>query len=299
MDSRAAEYGGKACLTPQQLDRSRHFVISAVMRKYPEIDALLSEKGFVTGTDILFPMAYSIGLSRADGFRDMYGNEIRGSLDGIQVNITGGFSNLVVIGEGVKQGRDISIDIRGSGNLVVIGDGTLLGDGGKIRVWDNSVLCVGEHSQLHERFRLDCRYNSRFCIAEGFVADCDFDAIVLPEAECRIGAGGLFSHHVRMVCGDGHNIFDLAAMQNHSRRKSHCLTVGEHVWVGMNAVLATGSDIGSGSIVGAASFVNKRFPSNSAIGGNPAALLRENIAWNGCNYPYLDSYEDFRNFDFR
>lgn len=54
--------------------------------------------------------------------------------------------------------------------------------------------------------------------------------------------------------------------------------IGDHVWVGQNALILKGTHIGSGSIIGAASVVShKTVGSNCAAVGNPAKVIKSGV----------------------
>jgi acetyltransferase-like isoleucine patch superfamily enzyme len=58
--------------------------------------------------------------------------------------------------------------------------------------------------------------------------------------------------------------------QGHTSRG---IRIGNNVWVGAGTTILDGSVIGDNSIVVAASLVNRRFPANSIIQGNPAKVI--------------------------
>lgn len=54
--------------------------------------------------------------------------------------------------------------------------------------------------------------------------------------------------------------------------------VGNDVWIGYNATLLPGVQIGDGCVVGAKSVVTRDYPPYSIIAGNPARLIRPRFA---------------------
>jgi acetyltransferase-like isoleucine patch superfamily enzyme len=51
------------------------------------------------------------------------------------------------------------------------------------------------------------------------------------------------------------------------------IRIGRNTWIGANSVILDGTVIGENSIVVAGSVVNRRFPANAIIQGNPAKLI--------------------------
>lgn len=63
---------------------------------------------------------------------------------------------------------------------------------------------------------------------------------------------------------------------NHRKLKSGSAKIGDRVWIGENAVILSGADIGDGCIVGANSVVTKKIPPQSMVIGNNKIIKKWN-----------------------
>jgi carbonic anhydrase/acetyltransferase-like protein (isoleucine patch superfamily) len=91
-----------------------------------------------------------------------------------------------------------------------------------------------------------------------------------------IGDDCLFARNIFFRTADSHLIYDIDSSMRISTPRS--VFVGDHVWIGQNALLLKGTQLGSGSIIGAASVVaGKRLSSNCAYAGNPVHKVREGV----------------------
>ncbi|MFZ4455584.1 MAG: acyltransferase [Bacteroidales bacterium] len=66
---------------------------------------------------------------------------------------------------------------------------------------------------------------------------------------------------------------DLSDFSKHDKSVSP-IRIGENCWIGSNAVILPGVELGNNVIVGAGSVVTKSFDSNLVIGGNPAKVIK-------------------------
>lgn len=93
----------------------------------------------------------------------------------------------------------------------------------------------------------------------------------------------MMSRRVSVQSNDGHDIFSVKTRQNINATEEIANTrkiiVGAHVWIGQDATLLYNTNIGSGSIIGAKSLVKGVFPNNCVLGGNPARLIKKDVAW--------------------
>jgi acetyltransferase-like isoleucine patch superfamily enzyme len=62
---------------------------------------------------------------------------------------------------------------------------------------------------------------------------------------------------------------------------SEPLTIGDNVWIGMNAVLLPGITVGSNVAIGANALVNRDLPDNVIAAGNPCRVLKPKTPYQG------------------
>lgn len=85
-----------------------------------------------------------------------------------------------------------------------------------------------------------------------------------------IGRGTYIAPNVGLITAN----HDLINLDLHHEAKP--IRLGEKCWIGMNAVILPGVQLGPHTIVGAGSVVTKSFPAgNCVIAGNPAKVIRE------------------------
>lgn len=88
-----------------------------------------------------------------------------------------------------------------------------------------------------------------------------------------IGKNVAISENVVIRDSDNH------ALVPSEKEKTQPITIGDHVWIGINVTILKGTVIGENSVVAAGSVVSGIFPANSLIGGIPARVLKEGINW--------------------
>lgn len=93
--------------------------------------------------------------------------------------------------------------------------------------------------------------------------------------ELCIGSGSIFSWNVTILDGDGHSLY-----YDDKTNRPRGIHIGKRVWVGNGVIILKGVDIGEGCVISSGSVVTKSVPPHSLVAGNPAKVIRMNIAWN-------------------
>ncbi len=105
-------------------------------------------------------------------------------------------------------------------------------------------------------------------------------AVISERKNLIVGSDSIFSFGIWLRTADPHLIYDIESGDRINPSKS--ILLGDHIWVGQNALLLKGSQLGSGCIVSANAVVaNKRIPSNTIWAGNPVKQVRSGIFFLG------------------
>jgi acetyltransferase-like isoleucine patch superfamily enzyme len=90
---------------------------------------------------------------------------------------------------------------------------------------------------------------------------------IFPGTTLEIGENTIWAFNVCIQTGN-HDLYD----RNVYHTKS--VKIGKNCWIGNNATILSGVELGDNVTVGANSVVTKSFPSNVVIGGVPARVLK-------------------------
>lgn len=129
--------------------------------------------------------------------------------------------------------------------------------------------CRIEHD-VYFHFDGICKSGARILIGDDcFIgAGCEFNISERIEVgnHCQIAAGSRFiDHNHGIALGDPIGSQPCSAAP---------IFIGEDVWVGANAIVLAGVNIGKGGVVGAGSVVTQSVPSNAIVAGVPARTIR-------------------------
>lgn len=154
------------------------------------------------------------------------------------------------------------ITICGHNNTIIIGENTHflsvkieIGQLERKLPISNSTLIVGDENNIVE--------------CEILMAECD--------SSITMGNDCMLSHGIKIWCSDTHAVLD---MEGNVLNQGKFIEIGNHVWIGMDVRIMKNTKISDNSIIGVGSIVTRCFDTpNVAIGGNPAAIIKEGITW--------------------
>ncbi|WP_370978235.1 DapH/DapD/GlmU-related protein [Agaribacterium sp. ZY112] len=106
-------------------------------------------------------------------------------------------------------------------------------------------------------------------LGSGFI---NMKSTIYCSKKIHIGHGVAIGEHVCIRDSDDHDI-------GSGKSKAAAITIGDHVWIGMNATILKGVTIGKGAVIAAGAVVTRDVAERTLVGGVPAKLIKENVDW--------------------
>lgn len=150
------------------------------------------------------------------------------------------------------------IELLGNAELV-LEQNTMILSGGYISASNNAKITIGKNSYISQEVIMNSRHS------------------------IKIGKNVLIGYQVMMMDYDAHTVFydeDSNIQQpNSNSNREKAIVIGDNVWIGARVTILKGVTIGDGAVIGAKSCVVSDIPANTIAVGNPAKIIRKNIAW--------------------
>ena len=150
----------------------------------------------------------------------------------------------------ISLGQGVIVDESSSINNVRLGDHVKIGKRCSVFGSANHLMQIGAYTYIGPN---------------SFVQD--YAALL------TVGEHVSIAQNVNIMSSSGPNASVL--MQRYFPPLQAPVHIGDHCWIGANAVIMPGVTLGEFCVVAANSFVSRSFEPFSVIGGNPARLLRK------------------------
>ncbi|WP_354041657.1 acyltransferase [Devosia sp. UYZn731] len=139
-----------------------------------------------------------------------------------------------------------------------------------LSVWDKATLEVSGDFSMATGSRIVVDKGATLRIGSGFANN--FSSIACFES-ITIGNNVAIAEGVVIRDSDSHEIL------GGSRGQTLPIIIGDNVWIGTNAIVLKGVNIGDGAIVAAGSVVTKNVAPRTLVAGVPAKAIRQNVEW--------------------
>ena len=179
-----------------------------------------------------------------------------------------------IIGE--LDAEDTTISFKGTGNILFLEPGVRL-IGSDIKFCGNNALVYLSSDERHPyKLKIDAWRGTTVYFGRDNYFNNTFNAIISERKNLIVGNDGVFSFGIWVRTADPHLLYDIDTMDRIN--KSRSVFIGDHVWLGQDAIILKGSKIGSGSVISAGCVLaNKGVKSNSVFAGNPAGMIKDNV----------------------
>ncbi|MBE7700687.1 acyltransferase [Oerskovia sp. Sa1BUA8] len=190
---------------------------------------------------------------------------------------------------GSGQHGTVKIVIRGKNNRVVVAPGAMVSRLQLTFDANNGTFYLGANPrQSWTDYNVRIAEDSTVRIGDGVTTTTTVLISAVEGTTVAVGNDVMFASGNQLRGDDGHPIFDIRTGLRVNPARD--ITVGDHVWMGREAVALGGADIGRGSVIGFRSLVKGRIPNNVIAAGTPARVLRRDIAWERPHLGFVKPY---------
>lgn len=149
--------------------------------------------------------------------------------------------------------------IYNKGGIVEIGSNTTIGGGVPSHVGMPFYTTIFiDNSMAKVKIGDNCRINGAYIHSKKYI---------------YIGNNCVISNNVNIVDSNGHETISDDRTKN--RDSAENIIIGNNVWIGVNAVILKGTEIGDNSVIAAGSIVKGKYPKNSMISNGIAIVVKK------------------------
>lgn len=139
-----------------------------------------------------------------------------------------------------------------------------------LKLGNNSRINVNGHFKIHEGAAVGVGDGAILTLGSGYI---NYNSSLSCFESITIGNDVVISKGVTIRDSDSHII------KERGFEKTKPIIIGDHVWIGLNAIILKGVKICDGAVVAAGAVVTKDVTGNTLVGGIPAKVIKENISW--------------------
>lgn len=168
---------------------------------------------------------------------------------------------------------------------ILLGGGIFVGPNSRLYncrfVFDgkNNIVEIGANTVLHNvEFIMRYGDNNVISIGDGTTTGGNIQIEASEGCTVELGKDCMLSHNIKIYTTDSHSICDMEGKRLNYAKDIH---IGDHVWIGMDAMILKGSVVPEGCIIGANTTysIQKESQKCSVFVGNPANIIKKDVVW--------------------
>ena len=188
-------------------------------------------------------------------------------------------NNIIYVNPEQSVLKNSKVNFKGENNILFVEDGVTLENSTISFSGDNCVVYLSSSNKVYY-LSIDVYQSSAVFFGRNSYLNGAVHAIASEGQNIIVGNDCLFSFGIWIRTADPHLVY---SVETHKRLNySKSVFIGDHVWIGQNALVLKGCRFGSGSILGGGAVAsNKLVPSNTSFAGNPAKLVGRGVFYDG------------------
>lgn len=140
-----------------------------------------------------------------------------------------------------------------------------------IKVQKGAHIIIGHRVSLSRNTIVSATQNAHISIGTG--SGVNYNTVIIAREKILIGKNVLIGPNVAIY--DHNHIFDQKEIIKNSGYKTSPIIIEDNVWIGANAVILKGVNIGTGSVIAAGTVVTKDIPPNTLVSNNREICIKE------------------------
>lgn len=174
-----------------------------------------------------------------------------------------------------RLGRKFNVYVNGNDNDIRIGSGCMLSNTSIFVSGNNNRIIVSDKVRFLGPCKIVLQGNAELVLGcNSGIRGVEFN---LKRARIQVGELCMFSYGIVLRNHDSHRIIDTSTDQVINQPKD--IVLGNHVWIGQNATILKGANVGDNSVIGFGSVVTSSCEPGSVLAGVPAKVVRHNVNW--------------------
>jgi acetyltransferase-like isoleucine patch superfamily enzyme len=135
---------------------------------------------------------------------------------------------------------------------------------------ENATIIVKNNFQIFSGAKVHVNKNATLMLGSGYI---NSNLSLSCYESIEIGEDVAISENVTIRDSDNHTI------KGSELKNTSPIKIGNHVWIGMNAIILKGVTIGDGAVICAGTLVHRNVKANTMVAGNPQMVVKENVSW--------------------